>query len=149
MENKNELNHENFCKSLRVEKQNILPLSDSFKKIFEIQCDLQEKIGIAPKARASNMQQKSLMLMEQIFCINTEFSELLDRLPWKHWKKYTQEQLKSWINEEQRKEMLFEYVDALHFFLNLAIILELQPEEIISAFLSKNKENFRRQDEGY
>lgn len=139
----------NKCSHLTPENLPLLPSEDSWKKMYEAQAILQERLGRSALSRASDMQKKCLMIIEEIYHMNAELVEMLDRLPYKHWKKYREHETKDWISEDQRIETLFEYVDALHFFMNIGLILGFSPEEVFYYYECKNKENHDRQDRGY
>ena len=42
-----------------------------------------------------------------------------------------------------------EYIEVLHFVANIGVALHLSEEDIMNMYMNKNKENVRRQDEGY
>lgn len=77
-----------------------------------------------------------------------ELMEMLNEMPYyKNWKDYsnmTEDEMARAIYKAQK-----EYVDALHFFVNVGIAIGLTPDMIRLMYLEKNKENLRRQDEGY
>ena len=50
---------------------------------------------------------------------------------------------------ESRMRLLDEYVDILHIYLSIGNTMGFTPLEVEEAYLSKNKVNFERQDEGY
>lgn len=139
----------NRCSHLMPESMPLLPSEDSWKKMYEAQAILQERLGRSALSRSSDMQKKCLMIMEEIYHINAEFAEMMDRLPYKHWKKYEGRQKEDWESEDQRTETLFEYVDALHFFMNIGLILGFSLEEVFYYYECKNKENHGRQDRNY
>jgi len=146
---KEELNPDNKCEHLRPENLPILPMKDALKDIFEKQALFQERLGNMSQFRIANMREKSDFVKFELVNMNLEFAELLNRLPHKHHKEYPPRALENWSSEKQRTESLFEYVDALHFFLNIALILGFSAEEIYYYFISKNEENHGRQDRGY
>ena len=71
----------------------------------------------------------------------TEFTELLQELPWKPWKKKSP--------GADRAKVLEEYVDVFHFWLLLGNELGFTPEEVEAAFLAKDAKNWKRQQDGY
>lgn len=80
--------------------------------------------------------------------LNQEINEMLYELPFfKPWKDYTKitahEKLEA--NEKAKKE----FIDALHFFLNIALALRLDENEMYAMYMDKNQENHTRQDAGY
>ena len=71
----------------------------------------------------------------------TEYTELLQELPWKPWRK------KAPLAD--RSKVLEEYVDIFHFWLLLGNELGFTPEEVEAAFLAKDAKNYKRQEDGY
>lgn len=75
-----------------------------------------------------NYSQYSKWIDELILCIADEMSEILNWLPWKHWKDYSTFKLES-------NELKFEIIDILHFYVNLLQVMGLdstyipRPEE--------------------
>jgi dimeric dUTPase (all-alpha-NTP-PPase superfamily) len=137
------------CMNLKPENMGLLPEEDSIKKMLDMQELLQERLGRMSLYRNSNMKAKCDYAKDNIYHLNAELVEMLERLPFKHWKKYSPEMEKDWTSEEQRTETLFEYIDALHFFINIALIFGFTPEEIFNYYMAKNKENHDRQNRGY
>lgn len=75
--------------------------------------------------------------------------EMLDWLPWKEWKTYEGVTLYDPPSDELRHELLFECADRLHFLLNEVIALGFSWQDFIGAFEAKQRENRRRQRDGY
>jgi dimeric dUTPase (all-alpha-NTP-PPase superfamily) len=117
--------------------------------LFEKQSILQERLGRLPLARKSNMKEKCDILKDDIYNVVEELHEMMRELPHKHWKKYSKKFIKDWMSEEHREKTLFEYIDALHFFINIGLILEFSAEEIFEAYIKKNQINHERQNNGY
>jgi hypothetical protein len=143
------LNKENICKDLKPKDIKELLEEDSLKVLYNIQQGLQQRLGKLEEYKNMNMHQKACEVIYNKHCLEDELSELLARLPWKKWKNYSIDELNTWTSDEQRTETLFELVDAMHFFINVAIILEFTPEEIFYYYIEKNKENHNRQNRGY
>ncbi len=86
---------------------------------------------------------KDLTLHLQIEC-----AEMLQELPYlKAWKEYG-------IVDESHCNYRFakarnEFVDMLHFLLEIGIVLGFTPSELFYMYKFKNKENHERQDNGY
>lgn len=71
---------------------------------------------------------------------------------WKPWKSKHKEAMArkfSELTEDEIKELHFEWIDKLHFMLNIAIAIGLTPESITNYYAAKNKENEDRQSRGY
>lgn len=69
-----------------------------------------------------------------------ELHELLGEIGWKPWA------TSKHINLEAARG---EWVDALHFLLNLAMVLGLTPDGIVSRYDAKHEKNAKRQEDGY
>lgn len=96
--------------------------------------------------------------------IDDEFRELLTSLGgmsngenaasavWKSWKKDNLMRRNTKISElskEDQLEIQYEFIDIMHFVLNMANALGLTATDIFALYYTKNAENFRRQDNGY
>lgn len=127
----------------------VLKEKDSWNVMFEKQAILQERLGRLALARKSNMKEKCDILKDDIYNLEEELHELMRELPNKHWKKYPQAFIEDWLNEEHREKTLTEYVDALHFFMNIGLILGFTADEVFCSYVKKNKINHKRQDNGY
>ena len=140
---------ENKCFDLKPNQLKPLKKGDKLREVFEEQINLQERLGMMALYRKVSLKRKTEFVKDNIIHLGAELTEMLERLPFKHWKKYSKEFESDWESDEQRTETLFEYIDALHFFLNIGIILGFSIEEIYYYYMAKNKENHGRQDRGY
>lgn len=115
-------------------------------RMLQKQKELQERLGYD----FSSMTQEEITAYIKEFSIHLtqELHEMLYVLPYfKPWKDYsamTVEEYKAGM-EEARKE----FIDMLHFMLNIALALNISSKDIYNMYIAKNKENHRRQDEGY
>lgn len=93
-------------------------------------------------------QERTAFIKEMSIHVNQELNELLYELPFfKPWKDYsgmTDEEIEEAYNKAKK-----EFIDFIHFQLNLAIGLDMTADEIFTEYYEKNKENYRRQVEGY
>lgn len=114
--------------------------------MLDKQKELQERLGTlnfnGPRDVTAYIKEYSLHL-------NDEVHEMLRELPYlKPWsKKYD-----SWDEDklsEQMQKAREEYIDAVHFMLNIAIALDLDAETIHKMYMEKNAINHKRQNEGY
>jgi hypothetical protein len=67
---------------------------------------------------------------------------------WKPWKSKHKEAMArpfSALTEDELKELRFEWIDKLHFFMNIGILIGMTPESITDMYVSKNKKNVERQ----
>lgn len=78
-----------------------------------------------------------------------ELSEMLHEVPYaKSWsKKYDQ-----WSDEKIINQLRLtkeEYIDALHFMINIGLALNMDESEILKMYREKNKVNYDRQENNY
>ena len=105
---------------------------DMLEEIFEHQLALQVRMGSDTHSQEfCNTMSLALMV---------ETGEFIQETKWKPWKK------SAVFNKEAAKE---ELIDALHFWTNLALFLDMTPQEVHELYLKKNKVNHERQDGGY
>lgn len=75
-----------------------------------------------------------------VTALTDELHELLGEIGWKPWAKSRH------INLDAAKG---ELIDALHFLLNLCLVLGMDASEIIHRYDAKHEKNAKRQEEGY
>lgn len=121
-------------------------MQDTLDYMLKVQAAFQDRVDPRynspdPAVRADFIRDHSL------HCIQ-ELGEMLQEVPYyKGWKDYSKMDSSDIITKyDKAKE---ELIDAWHFFMNLALALGLTADEFFDIYLSKNKENIRRQDEGY
>jgi hypothetical protein len=68
--------------------------------------------------------------------------------PWKSKHKEAMERQLSDLTEDELKELQYEWIDKLHFMLNIAIAIGLTPDKITNYYCAKNRENINRQNKG-
>lgn len=79
--------------------------------------------------------------------VTEEMHEMTRELPYmKHWKQYPQ---KPEEVEEMMEKAKKEFIDAVHFVLNIAVLFDMSAEDIHAMYMGKNKENFNRQENNY
>ena len=119
---------------------------DKLTEIMEMQNALQKRLG----ADFSNMtlEQRAEFMRNHRGYLADEVAEALYEMPfYKQWKDYSK------MSEEEIaiawQKVRMELVDSLHFFVNLLLCAGMTPGEVHAMYVAKNKENHRRQDEGY
>lgn len=75
---------------------------------------------------------------EFILCIQQELAELVEELPWKHWKDYSDFKI-------DILNLQYELVDLFHFFVDLCLVWKLDSEKLLKMYDSKSKHNLDRQ----
>lgn len=150
MSQNNTLNPENKCSHLFDAE--VPKLSSALKEIFEMQLSLQKRLSQTGRGvDYSNSDYKTNVddISKQWRNLTLEFSELLERLPFKEWKTYTPDQLAGRISHEDQLEIMYEYADMFHFFINIGLALGVDGDILERLYVTKNKENFDRQNRGY
>lgn len=147
---------QNNCAALKVDLQE----SKDFDLLFQMQDSLQKKIG----CDFSKMSIKDIVEFnfKNKHASDDEHSEFMDAIGgindgignagWKWWKqknRETEHMTLDDLTENDKLELKFEVVDKFHFFMNLALSVGMTGSELFSMYISKNAENFNRQNNGY
>jgi len=111
---------------------------DKLDKIFSMQEELNERIGVITKGMDD--EKKTEWVLNYSRAMQQELSELIDSVPWKWWAKY---------QKFDQQNARVEVVDLFHFLISLAQVLGMSAEDIHDAYIKKNKVNHDRQDAGY
>lgn len=119
---------------------------DMLKEIMGKQLELQTRLGT--NFSAMNEEERAAFMRDHRGYMEDEIAEALYEMPnYKMWKDY------SGMTDEARhvawQKVRMELIDALHFFVNLMLCAGMSAEEVHYMYMAKNKENHRRQDEGY
>ena len=109
---------ENKCAKLEIKDYS----AELFKlqKIFQNQKKLQDRVK--NKYYDIVMGERIVKAIYMKECVNGEFTELLERLPWKTWKKYDDVKLNI-LDPQDEIETFYEWIDMLHFLVNFAIFV--------------------------
>lgn len=143
------INPENKCSHLFDQLVKHLP---DIEGMFDMQKNLQDHL--AEKGKALNYdtatyKEKVNDITTQWRNMNLEMAELIERLPFKEWKTYSEDDLNGFKNREDMLETYYEYIDVFHFFMNVGLALGIDGETFRRLYATKNKENFDRQKRGY
>ena len=106
---------------------------DSLDKIFEMQKELAKRIPTAGDSEGMKVSNLCTALIH-------ETVEMQRMTNWKWWKKQAK------FDKVAVRE---EYADMFHFIIQLAIELDMTPEDVIRAYEDKNKDNHDRVAKGY
>lgn len=116
------------------------------QEILAKQYELQKRFG--NDLLTMSIEERVAFIKEHVVYMNNEVAEMLEELPYfKPWKDYSQMSTpeKALAMQKAKKE----YIDVLHFVANIGVALHLNEDDIMNMYMNKNKENVRRQDEGY
>ena len=109
---------------------------DRLHLMFRRQGNLQE---IADQRVHSYMNPE--YIKDMVLAAHSELTEILNEINWKPWKKTTKT-----VDVKKFKK---EIIDLQHFVINLALSANMDSKEFFELYDSKNKENLKRQREGY
>ncbi len=115
-----------------------MPERDMLEHIFEMQADLNRRIGVDTTSLSEEQQKE--WLLNYCRAMTQEIAELTDCVPWKWWAKY-----QTYDKQNARVEI----VDILHFLISAAQVVGLSAQDVYDAYTAKNKVNFQRQESGY
>jgi len=111
---------------------------DKLEKIFDMQDDLNKRIGVVTNDLSE--EEKTKWVLNYTRAMQQEIAELIDSVPWKWWAKYQE------FDEQNAK---VEIIDLFHFLISLAQVMGMTPEDVYQAYVKKNKVNHDRQESGY
>lgn len=117
--------------------------ANPLEAMLTLQFAFQARLGQLPVEE----QDRTQYVMNNMLYTEAEGHEFLREIEgFKSWKHY------DWNDnekEEHYKAALEEFVDMLHFVLNIALAMGFSADEIYESYIAKNITNHRRQDNGY
>lgn len=111
---------------------------DMLARIFELQRKLQVEKFRDPSRLSRD--EAIEFIRWNILALEDELHEAMQEVGWKPWASSKH------IN---REEYVGELVDALHFLVNLFLVVGADAEEVLKRYEMKNEKNHRRQEVGY
>lgn len=126
-----------------VHKDSELGRVDNLRTLFETQAKLQASLGY--DISSMDTETRTAYIKEYVLHCEDEMHEMLRELPYlKPWKKYPDtEAAQNIMYAKARKE----WIDALHFFLNISLALGFTAGELFSMYCIKNGINYDRQQD--
>lgn len=116
----------------------------SLNMMFRMQSMLEHRVCVLP---VETEYDRTQLLVNHSQYLDQELHEMLRELPYfKPWKKY------DWTEGEEAWHMDLakdEAIDAFHFMLNILLLLDITPEELVNRYFKKNTINHVRQDNNY
>lgn len=134
---------ETFFKALEKAKANA---TNPMEVMLNLQASFQRRVD--PRCESPDLKERAAFIRDHFVYLDQELQEMLYEVPYfKHWKDYSKmsdtELHEAYIKAKE------ELVDSWHFFMNLMLGLGMTADELFEGYLEKNKENIRRQEEGY
>lgn len=113
-------------------------MSDKLEEIFELQARLQRERFRDPSRL--NREEAIEFIRWNVLALQDELHEALQEVGWKPWASSCH------IN---RDEFIGELVDAIHFLVNLFLVVGATADEVAERYAKKNHKNHLRQERGY
>lgn len=116
--------------------------TDNLAKLFELQSALQKKMPTPnPEDLLPNNPEGAIEFITwNTLALTDELHELLGETGWKPWA------TSHHINLTAARS---EWIDALHFLLNLGLVLGLDSDSAVQLYQAKHAKNTKRQADGY
>ena len=111
---------------------------DKLEQIFQMQEDLNARIGV--DLRDISEEEQAKWVLNYSRAMQQEMAELIDSVPWKWCAKY-----QTFDKQNARVEV----IDLFHFLVSLAQTLGMTADDVMAAYVAKNKVNHDRQESGY
>lgn len=114
----------------------------TLEQLFALQRDLQlqmKPVGRDP-AEIEDPEERIQFIKDMVYALEDELHELTDEIGWKPWATSLH------IN---RDAAVSEAVDALHFLMNLFLVLRASADEVETVYKAKRQKNIDRQLAGY
>jgi len=135
---------------LGLRKVDVGPYYDPMSRQRELQQVIGDRLPHAVVARRAAHTNAELaeVVTANVFAIQMELAELVERLNWKPWRDYSATDADP-PPLDVVTESAYELIDVLHFCLNIGIVLGLTWEDVLGMYEAKQMENRARQERGY
>ena len=121
-------------------------VEDPLHRMLETQRMFQDRVD--PRYKSNDLKERAAFIRDHFTHCVQELGEMLQEVPfyknWKDYSKMTDVELMEAFDKTQK-----ELIDAWHFFMNLMLATGMNSDIFFGLYCDKNKENIRRQDEGY
>ncbi len=119
------------------------------EELFELQAELNKRIGFDAKAHRENFDPLAggKWLNDYIAAASNELEELRDSTFWKHWCTEAKEGRRFEIHDLQNARV--EVIDLLFFWISMAQCLGLNAEDVVNLYKQNLQVNHSRQDGDY
>ena len=111
-----------------------------FSGLFVMQRDFQARLNFDTFPADFDSDEKMAYIREQALALTDELHEALGETGWKTWATSRH------INHDAYKG---ELADVFIFFMNLMMVADITPSDLLTAVQAKMAKNIKRQDEGY
>lgn len=119
---------------------------DKLEQIMDKQAELQKRLGT--DFSTMSLEERAEYMRNHRGYLADEIAEALYEMPnYKLWKDYSG--MSEGDTHRAWQKVRMELIDSLHFFVNLLLCAGMTADEVYEMYMAKNKENHRRQDEGY
>lgn len=112
---------------------------DRLSELLTLQRRLQEDCYHTDFTGMDN-EERIAFIRQNVLALEDELHEALREVGWKSWART------KYVHETRLQE---ELIDALHFMLSLLLAANMNADDVYERYLTKNRINRRRQQEGY
>lgn len=116
-----------------------LKRDDALITMFERQRYMQEGVYGYDYSAMTNGE-RVIFIKDMVLALEDELHEALGEVGWKPW---------ATSRHVNREAYVGELVDALHFLLNLCLVVGVTADELFEKYMAKSRTNIRRQEAGY
>jgi dimeric dUTPase (all-alpha-NTP-PPase superfamily) len=120
-------------------KDNAAADDDRLSELLTLQRRLQEDCYHTDFDGMDN-EERIAFIRQNVLALEDELHEALREVGWKSWART------KYVHETRLQE---ELIDALHFMLSLLLAANMNADDVYERYLTKNRINRRRQQEGY
>lgn len=117
----------------------IIATDDMLEEIFNLQIELQARYG--HDFKNMTIDERVELIKTWFVALSSEMTEMMCEVGWKYWSTAPR-----YID---RDRFAGEWVDAFKFLLNMALVVEMEPQEMLQRFRGKTTVNHSRQDNAY
>jgi dimeric dUTPase (all-alpha-NTP-PPase superfamily) len=117
-------------------------MKDKLEELFSLQRELQvlmPPLGRDP-SEIDNDADRIEFIMTSVYALEDELHELTGEIGWKPW---------ATSRHINRDAALSEAIDALHFLVNIFLVLRASADEVMVQYRAKRQKNIDRQQSGY
>lgn len=115
-------------------------MSDLLVQIFKEQRSLQIQSYDGVDPATLDDEKRTTFIKDMVLACEDELHEALGEVGWKPW---------ATSRHVNREAYVGELVDALHFFVNLCLVVGVTPHELFDRYMEKRARNAARQAAGY
>ncbi len=120
--------------------EHVIKLDPYFITVHTMQAMFQQRLLAGDLPHQLGATEKAAYVREQALALTVEVGEALNEIGWKSWAK---------PRPTNRPAYVEELADVFIFFMNMMLVEDVRPTELLNAVKDKIAVNIKRQDKGY